>query len=286
MGGPNTVHVHAASPAEAERAAALAIAEVRRIEAKYSRYRDDSVVSRINAAAGREPVAIDAETSALLGFAHEAWVQSGGLFDATSGVLRRAWDFTVERVPTDDELAPHLALVDWASVERGEDRVRLPREGMQLDFGGFGKEYAVDRAARVLREAGVESALVELGGDLVALAPQPGGEPWHVGVRHPRRDDALVATLELASGAMATSGDYERFVEVGGVRHHHILDPRTGRSSRGLASVTVHGANAMVSGCATTIAMLKGAEDGLPWLRELGLRHMAVTTEGQIVDAW
>jgi len=284
MGGPNSLQVHAQTLAEAQAAATLAIDEVRRIEAKYSRYRDDSVVSRINAAAGGAPVTIDAETAGLLGFAHAAWTQSGGLFDATSGVLRRAWDFDAPKVPSAAELAPILARVGWDALERDGDRVRLARAGMELDFGGFGKEYAADRAARVLREAGIESALVELGGDLVALAPQPGAEPWRVGIRHPRRDDALVATLELASGAMATSGDYERFAIVDGVRHHHILDPRTGRSARGFSSVTVHGANAMVAGSATTIAMLKGEREGISWLRELGLRYLAVTEDGRVLE--
>src|SRR5205814_1860929 len=115
---------------------------------------------------------------------------------------------------------------------------------MELDFGGFGKEYAVDRAALLLAQAGIESALVNLAGDLAILGPQPGGEPWRLGVRHPRKAEHVVATLSVASGAVATSGDYERFVEKDGVRHCHILDPRTGRvlsggGARGAAHIGV-----------------------------------------------
>jgi thiamine biosynthesis lipoprotein len=284
MAAENEVQLHAEDAAVAERAANAAIAEVKRIEAKYSRYKDDSVVSRINAAAGAAAVAVDDETLALLGFADACFRQSEGLFDATSGVLRRAWNFKEARVPAQAELDALLPLVGWERVEISNAHVRLARAGMQLDFGGFGKEYAVDRAARVMRELRVESAMVNLAGDLAILGPQPGEAPWRVGIKHPRRGDKLLATLPVSSGAIATSGDYERFIEVDGVRHCHILDPRTGRSARGLQSVTVHGPSCLVAGTATTIAMLKGREDGLAWLASLGLAHLAVADDGTVVE--
>lgn len=286
MAAVNEVQVHSEDAAFASTAAERAIGEVLRIEEKYSRYRDDSVVSRINAAAGAAPVAIDTETQALLAFADACFRQSAGLFDATSGVLRRAWRFDGDRVPSDAELAAVVALVGWERVEFGDGCVRLPRAGMELDFGGFGKEYAVDRAALMLKEAGAESALVNLAGDLAILGPQPGDAPWRVGIKHPRRADALLASLPVTSGAIATSGDYERFIEVDGVRHCHVLDPRTGRSARGFQSVTVHAPSCLVAGSASTIAMLKGARDGLDWLRELGLKHLCVLDNGEVIDGF
>src|SRR5687768_1908379 len=285
MAAENEVQIHAQDAVLARRAAAQAIAEVLRIEAKYSRYRADSVVSRINAAAGGGPVAIDPETELLLDYADTCHRQSGGLFDATSGVLRNAWRFDTPRVPSDTELAPLLARVGWHRVERSAGHVRLPLAGMEIDFGGFGKEYAVDRAAAVLREAGVESACVNLAGDLAILGPQPGGEPWRVGIRHPRVEGSLVASLPVTSGGLATSGDYERFVEVEGVRHCHVLDPRTGQSARGFQSVTVLAEACVVAGTASTVAMLKGAAAGREWLRSLGLSHFCVLEEGGVVDA-
>jgi len=285
MAAENEIQVHGDGEA-ARRAAAEAIAEVARIEAKYSRYRPGSLVSRINAGAGAAAVEIDEETRGLLAYADACFLQSGGLFDATSGVLRRAWRFDQPRVPVDAEIAPLLRLVGWGRVELGPTSVRLPERGMELDFGGFGKEYAVDRAARVLREAGVDSALVNLAGDLMVLGPQPDGTPWRVGIRHPRREGALIATLPVASGALATSGDYERFIEVDGVRHCHVLDPRTGRSARGFQSVTVHAASCLVAGSASTIAMLKGRDGGLAWLRQLGLPHFCVLDDGSVFDAF
>ena len=284
MAAENEVQVHADDPAQAEIVANAAIAEVKRIEAKYSRYRDDSVVSRINAAAGGEPVAIDEETTNLLAFADACFRQSEGLFDATSGVLRRAWNFREPHVPSQEELDALLPLVGWPSVQLEHGSVRLPRKGMQLDFGGFGKEYAVDRAARVMSEKGAVSAMVNLAGDLAILGAQPGDTPWLVGIKHPRHDDKLLASIPVTSGAIATSGDYERFIEVDGVRHCHVLDPRTGRSARGLQSVTVHAPACLVAGSATTIAMLKGRDAGLAWLDELGVAYLAVTDDGTVLE--
>jgi thiamine biosynthesis lipoprotein len=286
MAAVNEVQVDSPDEKLAAEAARRAIDEVLRIEAKYSRYREDSVVSRINAAAGAEPISIDAETASLLAFAAACFEQSGGLFDATSGVLRRAWRFDSLHVPTEQELEPLLAKIGWQQVELTSASVRLPIAGMELDFGGFGKEYAVDRAALMLREAGVEHGLVNLAGDLAAVGPRSDGTPWQLGIRHPRRDDAVIATLPVSSGAIATSGDYERFMEVDGERHCHILDPRTGRSARGFQSVTVHAPTCMVAGSATTIAMLKGRDAGLAWLRELGLPHLCVLEDGFVIDAF
>lgn len=284
MAAGNEVQVYAADAESARLAADRAVAEVLRIEAKYSRYRPDSVVSRINAAAGGDPVAIDGETESLLDYADACWRASDGLFDATSGLLRRAWDFGVARVPGDEELAPLLARVGWRWVERGAGAVRLAKAGMELDFGGFGKEYAVDRAIAELHACGVAGALVNLAGDLAVLGPQPGGGPWRIGIRDPRVADALAATLDVASGALATSGDYERFIEVAGVRHGHLLDPRTGRSVRGLRSVTVQAPTCLVAGSIASIAMLKGERDGLDWLAAQALPSYAIRADGGVVD--
>jgi thiamine biosynthesis lipoprotein len=288
MACENEIQLYAGSEDEARRASGAAITEVKRIEEKYSRYRDDSVVTRINKSSGHAPVDIDAETAALLDYANACHVESAGLFDITSGVLRRAWDFRRARPPVRAEIEPLLALIGWEKVEREGDRVFLPVAGMELDFGGFGKEYAVDCAARVCLEHGVVAGLVNLGGDLCALGPQPGDRPWGVGIRHPRPIAAprheLIATLPLYSGAMATSGDYERYIDFEGRRHSHILDPRSGESIAGPQSVTVHGPSCLVAGSAATIAMLRGEADSVPWLDELGLPFLHVSRAGTVLD--
>lgn len=277
MGGPCAVQVYAPDAGQARRAMQAAQVEVLRIETKYSRYRADSVVSRINAAAGAgKGIEVDEETAALLDYAAAAYEQSDGLFDITSGVLRRAWDFKAKRLPSDAQLAALLPLVGWSQVEWQRPRVRLSRAGMEIDFGGFGKEYAADRAAAVLLALGVKHGLVELGGDIRIVGPHPDGSPWRIGVRHPRRPAEPIATLELHQGAIASSGDYERFFEHGGKRYCHILDPRSGWPVQSFAGVSVLAEQCLIAGTATTVGILRGEKDGAKWLKELGLPHLCI----------
>lgn len=249
-----------------EASARRCIEEIRRIEHKYSRYRADSILSRINAAAGASAVPIDEETSALLDFAHGLWGMSDGLFDITSGVLRQAWDFRGATPPDRERLEALLPLVGWSKVVRSRDKVRLSTPGMELDFGGFGKEYAADRAAALLISDGFPNALVNLGGDLHATGPRMAkgleGLPWGIEIQHPRPAgpegrDVLIA-LQLSRGGLATSGDYERFFVHDGKRYCHVLDPRTGWPVCDVQSVSVVAASTAIAGAITTIAMLKG----------------------------
>ena len=280
MGGPCELQLYADAPPTD--AFARGEAEVRRLEAKYSRYRDDSVTSTLNRAAGDAAgVAVDDETAALLDFAHTAWQQSEGLFDLTSGVLRRAWDFKARRVPTDAAIRAALAHVGWQRLRWERPRLVL-EAGMELDFGGIVKEYAADCAARCLRESGARHGLVELGGDIALVGAHPDGAPWQVGIRHPRDPGHSIAAVALGAGAIASSGDYERDFESGGRRYCHILNAKTGWPVEGLASVSVVAEQCLVAGAASTLAMLKGPEQGPAWLAALGLPCLCVTPDGRI----
>ena len=283
MGTEHEIELAAPDLEVARRAAAAAIADVRRIEAKYSRYRDDSVTARINAAAGGPPVAVDTETAALLRYADQCHALSGGLFDITSGVLRRVWDFRRDPpvLPTADEIAAAVALVGWAGVEWNAKSVRLPRAGMEIDFGGIGKEYAADRVATILLERGLRHGLVNLGGDVRAIGPQADGSPWRVGIRHPRREHAAVAGFDLAAGALATSGDYERYFEVAGRRYCHILNPRTGAPVTCWQSISVVSPLCVVAGSCATIAMLLEA-DAPAFLDTQGVQWLGVAADGAL----
>ncbi|MDD2546336.1 MAG: FAD:protein FMN transferase [Burkholderiaceae bacterium] len=281
MGGLCALQVAAPGAAEARHWCALAEQEVRRIETRYSRYRPDSVVARINAAAGAAWVVCDGETRALLDFADQLHGHSDGLFDITSGVLRRVWRFDAACPPTDEALAAVLPLIGWGQVLREGDRVRLAQPGMELDFGGFGKEYAADRVADLWQAEGVAHGLVNLAGDVRLRGSRPDGQAWSLGVRHPRREGALLATLALHDGALATSGDYERFLEQGGQRHCHILHPRTGRSVTHWQSISVVAPQAVMAGGLSTIAMLKGP-DALRWLDAAGVDYLAVDASGRL----
>ena len=259
--------------------AQLAIDEVRRIEAKYSRYRPDSVVSQISAQAGLDWVECDDETLALLAFADQLFEQSAGLFDITSGVLRRAWNFRQPALPGADVLRDLCALIGWRSVQRDGRRVRLPKAGMELDFGGFGKEYAADRAAHILIARGVHNGYVNLAGDIHVMGPQGNQQPWLIGIQDPRHADRLVASIPIASGALATSGDYERFFELDGHRYCHILHPQSGQPVSHWRSVSVLAPSAIVAGSYSSIAMLQQAQ-GREFLEDSGLVYLAIDPLG------
>jgi thiamine biosynthesis lipoprotein len=282
MGSPCEIQIYAASQPEAERIAGTAIADVHRLEARYSRYRADSFLSEINRmAADGGSISVDEETAGLLNYAATCYRESDGLFDITSGILRRAWRFDRGALPDEAEVHRLLERVGWDKLCWMPPVLEFPVPGMEIDFGGVVKEYAVDRAAMICREAGARHGFVNLGGDIRIIGPHPDSRPWRIGIRHPRRPGALIQTLSLHAGGLASSGDYERCITVDGVRYGHILNPRTGWPVRHLASVSVVGDLCVVAGSASTIAMLK--EDGGPaWLAGLGLPHFWVDVHGSI----
>lgn len=283
MGSPCELHLYGETREFCDALTELAVAEVRRLERKYSRYRDDSVTSAINRSAGDPAgIAVDLETARLLDYAATAFASSDGLFDPTSGVLRRVWNLKSGRVPEARELAAVLPLVGWPRVRWASPLLVLPHAGMELDFGGFVKEYAADCVAELCRARGARHGMVDLGGDLAAIGPHPDGEPWVVGIRDPRSPQGAMASVRLRSGGIATSGDYERCMIVGGVRYTHVLDPRTGWPVTGLRSVSVVADRCLIAGTATTIAMLKGARDGALWLDELGLPNLRMDDAGEV----
>ncbi len=260
LGGPCEVLVDGGPEGSALAAATRIADEAWRIEQKFSRYRADSVIGTINQSAGT-PVVVDTETANLLDFAALVHSLSDGMFDVTSGVLRRAWVFDGRaRVPSDADIAALLPLIGWNRVTWQRPHLLL-QPGMQLDFGGLGKEYAVDQALRTC-VAGCElPALVNFAGDLAATAPRLDGAPWRVGIEstHASQPQTAASCVDLYQGAIATSGDTYRFVEANGVRLPHILNPRTGRPIEGAPrSVTAAAATCTQAGMLTTLAMLRG----------------------------
>ncbi len=266
----------------ASRAATATINEISRIEARFSRYRHDSELSRINEVATvGGTVVVDEETGALLDYAFACYRLSGGLFDITSGLLRTVWDFVLRRVPREDDIATILPRIGLEKVRWSKPNLTFDVPGMEIDFGGIGKEYAADRAAAVCKSAGIGHGLVDLGGDVRLIGPRPGGEPWRIGICDPRESTRAMATVDLIDGAIATSGDYERFIEIDGRRYCHILNPRTGWPVQGLSSVSVIAAECLPAGSLATIALLKG-RDGIPWLRSLGVQFIYMDDNGQV----
>lgn len=281
LGTGCNLHFHSPDPAATRELAQLAIAEVHRIEDRYSRYDPESFLSEINRAAeAGGSIPVDDETAELLDYAFACYEASGGKFDITSGILRRAWDYSSRTVPGDELIKALLPRVGLDKICWQSPVLTFGAPGMELDFGGIGKEYAADRAAELLLANGIRHGLVELGGDIHVIGPHPDGAAWSVDIRHPRRGDAHIGAVKITRGALASSGDYERFIEVDGVRHSHIFDPATGWPVAGLASVSVIAEKCIVAGSICTIAMLKGAA-GAGWLAGIDLPHLWMDGNGK-----
>lgn len=250
---------------------AIAAEEAWRVERKYSRYRDDSVTAWIHRNRGT-PIEVDEETAALMDFASQCFDLSDGLFDITSGVLRRVWRFDgSDRIPDAAAVDELLPLIGFGKLEWEPPRLLLP-EGMELDFGGIGKEYAVDRAYELLAARATTPFLVNFGGDLRANRP-PSHGPWQVGIERPDTEREPTLLLDLEHGALATSGDSRRYVLKDGVRYGHILHPGTGWSVIGAPrSVTVAASSCTEAGLLASIALLQ-ADRAEAFLDEQGVRY-------------
>lgn len=259
MASPCELLLPQADRAQALELGGLVAEEAWRIERKFSRYRDDSVLGRIHQRRGTR-IEVDAETASLLDFAAQCYEMTEGMFDVTSGVLRGVWKFDgSDRVPTEAAVAQLLPFVGFGKIRWEKPYLTVP-VGMELDFGGFGKEYAVDRAFDLLAQQRAAPFLVNFGGDLRANRPPPRGV-WQIGIERPDSERRAAKLLELERGALATSGDSHRFLLKDGVRYGHVLNPRTGwpipSSPR---SVTVAASSCTEAGLLATAALLQGAE--------------------------
>ncbi|MDH5392909.1 MAG: FAD:protein FMN transferase [Gammaproteobacteria bacterium] len=244
----------------ARQLAELAMAEARRIEQKFSRYRQDNIIYRINNSAA-EAIRVDQETADLLDFSAQCYELSDGLFDITSGVLREAWQFDgSDRVPQAAVIKPLLQRIGWPKLIWNRPLLTL-QPGMQIDLGGIGKEYAVDHVAKCLKQHAAEvNVLVNFGGDLVATGPRLMAVPWTVGVDDPSRSgEKAVAGVQLSKGAFATSGDARRFLMKDNRRYSHILNPKTGWPvEQAPRSVSVLANTCIEAGMLATFALLQG----------------------------
>jgi len=261
MASPCEILVDSEDPSVAQIALGIAREEALRVEQKFSRYRSDNIIHTINHAGGK-PVTVDEETSALLEYAATCYGMSDGMFDITSGVLRRVWTFDgSSRVPSEPAIRDALRNVGWERVRWNAGSIQMPA-GMEIDLGGIGKEYAVDRAAALVAAALDRiPVVVNLGGDLFATAPRRDGRAWGVGVDDPDRPGvAALYRIELPRGGLATSGDARRYVIWKGRRLGHILNPKTGWPVEDAPrAVTVLSTTCLEAGTLSTLAYLHGA---------------------------
>jgi thiamine biosynthesis lipoprotein len=257
-----------AKKAEAYRDAAMAW--VKAFEANYSRFQESSLISTINRAAGDgEWIELDDEAEQLLGLVDTITFLSRGVLDPTSLPLTRIWQWAAKanETPSETKIGETLALVGWQKVERDAGRIRLPKAGMALDLGGYGKEYAVDCVAELGRQFGVTDVLVDFGRDIRALGT-PGDAPcWVVGVEDGEKPGEVWERIGLSERAVASSGNYRRFVEIGGESYGHLIDVRTGWPVRhDCQGVTVIGARCLEAGVLATTAFILGPHEGLELL--------------------
>ncbi|MDD2864291.1 MAG: FAD:protein FMN transferase [Methylococcales bacterium] len=273
MGSPCELQFYAPTPEFAQKVARQITTDIYRLEQKYSRYKADSFLSKINQiAASGGSISIDEETAGLLHYAQTCYELSDRLFDITSGILRRAWRFDSGILPDDKIIETLLKRIGLHHLQVENATLTFSQAEMELDFGGIVKEYAADRAATLCVNAGISHGIVNLGGDIKIIGSHPDKKPWRVGIQHPRDKTKIWKTLTLKTGALASSGDYERCLVIDGVRYGHILNPKTGYPVRQLAAVSVVADLCVVAGSAATIAMLK-EKDGEKWLKSLGLQH-------------
>ncbi len=284
MGTEVSVELQAAGRAEAEAAIAAVMAEMHRIDATMSPHKADSELSLVNAGAAAGPVIVSDGMFGLLSRAAAFSKLSGGAFDITFASAGHLYDYRAGVAPDPSALNDALPLIDWRHVQldpatRG---VRFARQGVRIDLGGFAKGHAVDNAVTILRKRGIANAMVAAGGDSHVMGSR-GERPWTVAIRDPRQAGGVVAVLPLEDVSISTSGDYERFFERDGVRCHHLLDPRTGRSPAGVRSVTIIADDGLTTEAFSKTVFVLGVEQGLRFVEaHAGVDAVIVDAQGAL----
>ena len=264
MGTRVEIQLWAESDAAARPLLAAGMAEFDRIESWMSTYREDSEISRVNRLAAREPVKASAELYGIVQRSLEMSVLSDGAFDITFDSVGKLYDFRAGVHPDAAAIRKSLPAIDYRHVllDPVASTIRFSQEGTRINLGGIGKGYACDRVADLIRKAGVRSGRINAGGDTRLIGDRQ-GQPWMVGIRDPDAADRWVTRLALDNEAISTAGDYERFFDKDGVRYHHIINPKTGDSARGIRSVTVIGPDATMTDGLDDAVFIMGAERGL-----------------------
>lgn len=264
MGTRVEIQLWAGSEAAARLLLAAGMAEFDRIEAWMSTYKADSEISRVNRLAASEPVPVSTELFGIVQKSLELSVISDGAFDITFDSVGRLYDFRAGVRPDAESIRKNLPDINYRHVvlDSTASTIRFTKQGTRINLGGIGKGYSCDRVADLLRKAGVRSGRVNAGGDTRLIGNRE-GKPWMVGIRDPDSDDRWVTRLALEDEAISTAGDYERFFDEDGVRYHHIINPRTGDSARGVRSVTVIGPDATMTDGLDNAVFILGPEKGL-----------------------
>ncbi|MBI5681578.1 MAG: FAD:protein FMN transferase [Deltaproteobacteria bacterium] len=262
-----------------------AFKEIQRLESLMSHYQDASEVSRTNREAGREQVKVSQEVIEVIASAKKVSEMTDGAFDITMGVLGKAWHFTNDDKgeplpPAKKDIEHLLPLIDYRQIiiDKESKTVKLNKQGMQINLGGIAKGYIVAKAVDEIKKKGIKKGVVHAGGDMFVFQDNE-DTPWKIGIRHPRNKDAILGTITISNGAVATSGDYERFFVKDGIRYHHIMNPKTGFPVSWTQSVTIVAKDAVMADALSTAVFVMGTEKGMDLIERLP------DIEGLIVDA-
>ncbi len=285
MGTEVTITVVAENDREGEAAIDAGMAELRRLDAMLSLYKDTSEITQVNLAAGKHPVRVSPEMIEVVEDAVRVSRLSGGVFDVTIGPLVVLWQMRLKKgtIPTDREIANIRPLVNYRNIviDKKHSTIFLRKPGMIMDLGGM-KGYTADRVAGLFRKIGVNNAVIAVAGDIWVMGRREDGKPWRIGVQHPREHDKTLAVLDLSDKYISTSGDYERFVIREKKRYHHIIDPRTGKPSKGVISATLIGDKGALVDPLTKAPFILGPEEGLRIVKKAGAEAIIVDDQGKV----
>ena len=285
MGTDCHIDFAAASEAQARRFKQYVADWLAKFEARYSRFLPDSLVSRINAAAGKDWVAIDEEDQSLFGLCDWFHWSTHGIFDPTAYPLIKLWDYQKVQVrePTDDEVRAARELVGWSKVRKEKGGIMLPVAGMGIDLGGIGKEYAVDRVMETALAHGIDNIVVNFGHDLRVHGQPPDGGLWRVGIEDPLDTNRCFCGVAVTDRAVCTSGDYLRYTTINGKSYGHILDARTGRPAQSTCrSVTAVAPSCTEAGVLSTTGFILGAVEGIKFLEAYQQAEGCIWAEGMV----
>jgi len=251
-----------------------AVLEIQRIEKLLTTFSDTSETSVINQNAGIEPVVVSRETFNLIERSIRLSGITQGAFDITYGsVDKRLWNFdtTMKELPSPEVAKKMVRLINYHNIilDKEKGTVFLKEKGMRIGFGGIGKGYAAERAKQVMKEMGVESGIVNASGDLAVWGYQPDGSEWTIGIINPNVANQIFSYMKVTNMAVATSGNYEKYILVNGKKYSHTIDPRTGLPVTGIKSVTIIAPNAELADAMATPVMIMGIQAGMHMINQI-----------------
>ncbi|SEI45429.1 thiamine biosynthesis lipoprotein [Dyadobacter koreensis] len=290
MGSRFDISIVADDTLSAEANIDTVIAEITRIENLISDWKETSQVSAINRNAGIQPVKVDSELFELTKRAIRLSEMTNGTFDISFGSMEKVWkyDGSMTEIPSAEIVKRSVAKVGYKNIilDSLNSTIFLKLEGMKIGFGSIGKGYAADRGRNVMRARGIDAGIVNASGDMSTWGTQPNGKDWKIGITDPRDTRKLLGTITIKEASVVTSGNYEKYIEIGGKRFSHIINPLTGYPATGLSSVTVIGPEAEIANGFSTALIVLGERAGLEIIKKFpDYQCIIVSDKGRITTS-